>query len=185
MDDSLQKRIWDALWPAGSTGAAITWAVLDSARDGRIFGRVDGSHLNKSCLYSGALPWQLEMTAPYLLELERDDEFVKWLVHAGWGRSWGVFLRTETGEKQLRRRLRELLTVQDERGRRLLFRWYDPRVLRLYLPTCRPAELKTVFGPIDCFLMENDDPGEMLEFRLTGEGLAVRRIPLRVAAARA
>jgi hypothetical protein len=30
----------------------------------------------------------------------------------------------------------------------LLFRYYDPRVLRVYLPSCRPSELETVFGPV-------------------------------------
>ncbi len=30
----------------------------------------------------------------------------------------------------------------------LVFRYYDPRVLRVYLPTCSPAEFARFFGPI-------------------------------------
>jgi hypothetical protein len=105
------------------------------------------------------------MTAPYLIQLEREDRFSRFLIETGWGRSWATFVRTETGIKQLRRHLREFLRVCDESGRRLIFRYYDPRVLRVYLPTCRPAELDTFFGPVSAFITEGEYPGEILEFR--------------------
>jgi len=47
----------------------------------------------------------------------------------------------------------------------LIFRYYDPRVLRAYLPTCSPAELNTFFGPVTAFITEGENPGEILEFR--------------------
>jgi len=50
-----------------------------------------------------------------------------------------VFLRTETGIEQLRKHLRGFLRVRDEAGRRLIFRYYDPRVLRVYLPLAGPS----------------------------------------------
>ena len=65
----------------------------------------------------------------------------------------------------LHRHFRRLLRVQDERGVRMLFRFYDPRVLRVYLPTCRPGELEQVFGPVEFFLTEADEPDRILEFR--------------------
>jgi hypothetical protein len=46
----------------------------------------------------------------------------------------------------------------------MVFRYYDPRVLRVYLPTCVTVELRTVFGPIECFWMEGESPEKMLEF---------------------
>jgi hypothetical protein len=97
--------------------------------------------------------------------LERVDRFTRYLIDKLWGNSWVTFLRTEAGIKQLRRHLREFLRVRDEAGRRLIFRYYDPRVLRAYLPTCWPAELDTFFGPITAFISEGDYPGEILEFR--------------------
>jgi hypothetical protein len=42
-----------------------------------------------------------------------------------------------------------------------MFRYYDPRVLRVYLPTCTSDELKTVYGPVQQYFAETD----------TGEGL--------------
>jgi hypothetical protein len=105
------------------------------------------------------------MTAPYLVQLDREDRFTRYLIDTGWSRSWATFLRTETGIKQLRRHLRDFLRVRDESGKRLIFRYYDPRVLRVYLPTCWPAELSTFFGPISAFITGGEDPGEILEFR--------------------
>ena len=54
------------------------------------------------------------MSAPYLIQLERDDRFTRYLVETGWGSSWATFLRTEASIKQLRRHLREFLRVRDE-----------------------------------------------------------------------
>ena len=35
---------------------------------------------------------------------------------------------------------------------------HDPRVLRVFLPTCTPDELSDFFGPIGSFLVESDQP---------------------------
>ena len=175
---NLRERLLDALWPAGLPPRMSVFAILDGARDDRIYGAVDGSRRPRRCLYAGDLPWQLQLTAPYLVELERDHAFTNYLLDTGWGASWGVFLRAETGIEQLRKHLRGFLRVRDEAGRRLIFRYYDPRVLRVYLPTCRPVELETVFGPVDCFLAEGEDAGEMVEFRRKGGALEASVIRL-------
>ena len=56
--------------------------------------------------------------------------------------------------------LRIFLTVMTEKKKKLLFRYYDPRVLRPYLPSCTPAELQTFFGPIDQYVIEGEDPSQ-------------------------
>jgi hypothetical protein len=165
MLDATPVRVLDALWPLGLPARMAVFAIVDGARDERIYAAVKGTFLPKDCLYSGDIPWQLQLTAPYLVQLEREDRFTRYLIDSGWGSSWATFLLTETGIKQLRRHLREFLRVRDESGRRLIFRYYDPRVLRAYLPTCSPAELNTFFGPVTAFITEGENPGEILEFR--------------------
>jgi hypothetical protein len=165
MKETVLVRILDTLWPPGLPSRMAVFVILDGARDERIHSAVRGTFLPKDCLYTGDLPRQLQMTAPYLVQLERDDRFTRYVLEKGWGGSWGVFLRTETGIKQLRRHLREFLRVRDEAGKRLIFRYYDPRVLRVYLPTCWPGELNTFFGPVAAFFTEGEDPREILEFR--------------------
>jgi hypothetical protein len=181
MPHPMRKQINDALWPAGMSSRVSCWAILDGARDERIFGAVDRTSQDKCCLYAGDLPWQLQMAAPYLVQLDKDDAFTNYLIDTGWGNSWGVFFRSETSLRNLRHHLRGFLRVRDENNRRLLFRYYDPRVLRIYLPTCNQKELATVFGPIQEFVMEDEDPGNVLEFNFDGRALTNTRAELLAA----
>jgi hypothetical protein len=157
--DSIRKRLWPQ-----ETGRDV-WAILDGARERRIYGHVVDTYLESSCLYSGALTPELEVAAPYLVQLEYDDRLTRRILEQGWGNSWGIFLKSSTSLKKLRRHLREFLIV-NAAGKRMLFRYYDPRVLRIYLPTCTSNELRTVFGPIETFWMESGDADNLLEFSI-------------------
>ena len=170
--DKIQAR----LWPSGS--GANVWAILDCARDRRIYGSILNSYQNYCCLYAGALAPEIEVVAPHLVQLDRNDRLTNELLTAGWGSSWGIFLRCDTSMEKLRRHLRTLLTVKDEAGSRLLFRYYDPRVLRVYLPTCVTDELRAVCGPIDCFWMEGRSPDILLEFRFEQNRLIQNTVSL-------
>jgi len=153
------------LWPKGF-GRNI-WMIVDCARDQqKIFRFLLSCHLEYKCLYSGHLPPVLEMAAPYLIQLDCESEETRRLIDMSWGNSWGIFLRSDTNMVKLRRHLREFLLVRDTQGRRLAFRYYDPRVLRTYLPTCVSEELRTVFGPVDRYWTEAaGEPDQLLEFR--------------------
>jgi hypothetical protein len=156
--------IKERLWPRGS-GREV-WMIVDGARDRRVFGALLDSYLTYECLYHGDIAPELEVVAPYLVQLEYDDRYSQQLIERAWGNSWGVFLKSGASITTLRRHLRKLLSVRGPKGEILLFRYYDPRVLRVYLPTCRPDELETVFGPIDRFWLEDDSPETILEFRV-------------------
>jgi hypothetical protein len=62
--------------------------------------------------------------------------------------------------------------ARDEKGRKLMFRYYDPRVLRAYLPTCLPGELRMMFGPVNVYLVPGDDPETVILFRFDGTHLS-------------
>jgi hypothetical protein len=173
-----RDRVLDALWPAGLSSRLGVWMIVDAARDPGIYGAVHAAFLEKCCLYSGHLPWQLEMVAPYLIELRRDDRLTEFAIDKGWGQAWGIFVRTEADMRKLRRHLRGFLRVRDKAGRRLLFRYYDPRVMRIYLPTCTPDELRTVYGPVEQYLYEGEDPGTLLEYSFDGMKGLEKRISL-------
>jgi hypothetical protein len=150
--------------------------IVDCARDQkRIFRFLLSCHLEQSCLYSGPIPPALEMATPYLLQLEHENEETRQLIELSWGNSWGVLLRSPTTIRNLRKHLRKFLVVLDPKGRRMLFRYYDPRILRAYLPTCSSEELLSVFGPIEFFWTEDwENRDQMLEFKNDG-GRLVRR----------
>jgi hypothetical protein len=150
------------LWPYG--GNRDVWMIVDAARDKKIYWDLSNSHLECTCLYSGDIPFELEAVAPHLVQLEFEDSSTRDFIARSWGKSWGVFLNCEASMKRLRRHLRSFLLVQDWSGKRLIFRYYDPRVLRVYLPTCTSDELKSIYGPIKQFWTENDTADSLLKF---------------------
>jgi len=171
-------RLYEALWPEGIPASEKLYAVLDGAKDSRIFAAVDASHQDKYCLYSSDrrwpgsdISWNLIGVAPYLVELEMGDELTHFVLRHGWCENWGVFLRSEAGILALRRHFRELLIVRAESGRKLMFRFYDPRVLRLYLPTCTPSELRTFFGPVGAWILPARDPRSAIQYRFDNSHL--------------
>lgn len=91
------------------------------------------------------------------------DELTE-LVAEGWGGSWGVYLTCSQPFAEVRKHLRRFLLVNLPDGRQVYFRYYDPRVLRTYLPTCTPAELTHFFGPIKRCFAESSDEDCVLEF---------------------
>ena len=165
------------LWPKGAR--RDIWMIVDAARDRRIFGMLlDGFYSDHTCLFSGPLTPALEVAAPYLVRLEfKNAKTQRFMAHA-WGNSWGVFLRSDMARDDLRRHLRELLLVHDSHGDRLFFRYYDPRVLRVYLPTCTRDELRTVFGGIECFWMEDEKPAIVLNAGFDQTQLVIQELPL-------
>ena len=170
MSEQAREHLLDLLWPRGVQRQPGVWAVLDGARDPKIHLALLESRLEYRCLYSGKLPRELEMAAPQLVELPTRHRLAMRLIDEGWGRAWGLFLKIDD-PANLRHHLRKLLKVRHEDGRRLLFRYYDPRVLRVFLPTCRPPELKEMFGPIGSFIMEDGPGAAAMEFSLSGLSL--------------
>jgi hypothetical protein len=180
MTDQLLARIEETLWPDGPR--QDVWMILDGARSIDVFRMVIECHLEYSCLYSGPLTPDMEIAAPYLVQLDHGYRDTHRFIRRAWGNSMGVFLKSDTSLKKLRRHLREFLVVRDTKGNRMVFRYYDPRVLRVYLPTCVRSELRTVFGPIDCFWTEGENGGDMLEFVLRDGELKRQRLPVGLVA---
>lgn len=166
------SRIEEILWPKGDR--RDIWMILDCARERRVYSSLLSSYLDYSCLYAGDLAPELEVAAPHLVQLEYEDKYSRRILELGWGNSWGIFLKCDASLRQLRRHLRHFLMAQTPRGR-LVFRYYDPRVLRVYLPTCLTDELRLLFGPIECFWTEGKVPEDVLEFRLHRRGTLERR----------
>jgi hypothetical protein len=139
------------------------FAVLDSAREPSIPLELRRKGAEFSSLYRGEPEESLSSAAPYLASLDPKSELMRWLLTNGWGNSWGIFLVASTSLETLRRHFRRFLLVRDVAGNELYFRFYDPRVLRTFLPTCTGAETKRFFGPVGIYLMEAEN-GEAVSF---------------------
>ena len=177
IDAVVKERVVNALWPPAAAAGTSVWAILDCARDARIYPALKASQLDYRCLFAGRLHQNMQAAAPHLVEVSPAFGFTSKLIEMGWGRSWGVFLKT-SDPSNLRTHLRTFLRVRDESGRMLFFRYYDPRVLRVYLPTCQRDELRTVFGPVTSYIMESTDGEGLIEFEFDGNRLHERRTTL-------
>ncbi len=157
---------------------AITFAVLDGASVPDLLEKLYRDKPEFECLYRGELEPDMAEVAPYLARLERNSEFTEWVIRQGWGKHWGIFVVTRADLRALRRHFRAFLMVHDADGQPLYFRYYDPRVLRVYLPTCNAEELKTVFGPVESYLLEDAEPKTILRFRAASGSLKQEKIEL-------
>ncbi|MBL8603331.1 MAG: DUF4123 domain-containing protein [Myxococcales bacterium] len=178
-DDLLRAQRADAARSLLAKEPHGLFAVLDAARDPRVLTMVGDTHLPMASLYDGVLGDQLADVAPYLVQLSHHDDFFDLLVSEAWGDSWGVFLRCDRVDfRDLRRHLRRFLRVRDEAGARMLFRFYDPRVLRAFLPVCTVDEATQLFGPIDAFLVEGWEGESLLRITQDATGVRVASEPL-------
>lgn len=146
------------------------YILLDAARmEGAI---QEARELNpgNTCLYEGDSEKFLAAVAPWLFAFEPGSDFARWVVRHGKGNHWGILFRSDVEPVRLYKHLRRFLIVQTEEGRELYFRYYDPRVLRVFLPTCDADQLREFFGPIKAFLAE-DENGLLVEYALSDNEL--------------
>jgi hypothetical protein len=123
------------------------------------------------CLYRGDLEPDMAEVAPYLVRLEERSEMTSWILEQGWGKHWGVFALSQANLHTMRQHFRKFVIVHDEAGKPKYFRFYDPRVLRTYLPARKGEELADFFGPVDCFVQEGEDASVLLRFRVANGAL--------------
>ena len=175
MPDSLADTLAKALF---ADPAAHVYAVLDGAAIPGLLAKAQECRIEPVCLYRGDLIPELAAAAPYQVMLERGSPFMNWLFQEGWGKHWGIFAVSRTDWRPMREHLCSLTQVYDPDYQPIYFRYYDPRVLRVYLPTCDAGELRTVFGPIARLLCEDED-GALLRFWIAGRELGSDRLPLQ------
>jgi hypothetical protein len=178
-------QIIQQLWrpDEGGVAAPQIYAILDGARDRRIYPTLVSSDAEFICLYKGEIPKVLAEAAPYLVQLKKDSEFTDWVLRFGWGESWGIFVKAPTTIENLRRHFRQFLMAQTEDGKQFYFRYYDPRVWRVYLPTCNKNELEEIFGPVQRYYVEGEDADTLIEYVLNNSKLARNVVELKAVAA--
>lgn len=157
---------------------ANVFAVLDGASVPGLLDKLYGLSPNFCCLFRGELQPDMAEVAPYLVQLEQGAEFTNWIIGQGWGNHWGIFVATEADFRRMRTHFRSFLIVYDETGRPLRFRYYDPRVLRTYLPTCKTEELAIVFGPVTSYVVEDADPDVLSRFQMASGSVKHKKISI-------
>jgi hypothetical protein len=126
-------------------------------------------------LFSGQAAIDLEDVAPYVC-LDDENGMVSRIVLKRGDLHLGLLLESESMIADVRRHLRHFLWVKRESDQRVVyFRYYDPRVLREFLPVCTTLELDRFFGPISAFVCPDENPEACLTFRRFRGKLMVER----------
>lgn len=155
---------------------AYTYAVLDGASIPDLPQRLFEFSARNICLYRGELSDELIHAAPYLVHLAKGTQFTDWLFSECWGRHWGIFAQCEVSFASLTRHLRSLLTVNDEAGNPMLFRYYDPRVIVPFLLTCALEELEIIFGPVKYYFAESFDRSGLSRLHIANGALVETKL---------
>ncbi len=157
------------------------YALLDAARDPLILARLVHSGEEYQSLYEGPQGEAMAAFGPFLVKLPKESPFLETLVREAWGKSWGVYLTCAQPFQEVRKHFRRFLTVELEGHGQVYFRYYDPRVLRFFLPTFTPPQVKELFGPVRAYLMEANGPETLLQFTLSPQRGAIQE-PVPMAA---
>ncbi|MBX3265630.1 MAG: DUF4123 domain-containing protein [Acidobacteria bacterium] len=146
------------------------FAVLDGASIPGLRDKFFEMRPPHHCLIRGELEPDMQEVSPYVVGLIPGTPFVDWLLAEYFGKHWGIFVQSRRSLKEMRFQFRRLLTVMNEAGDPMIFRFYDPRVLNRFLPTCNPEELETFFGSVENYLTEDMEKNLMVRYsRADGE----------------
>ena len=166
------------LWPNEECSA---YALLDGAScQGLLDKLYDDAAPEFDCLFAGELEPDMAEVAPYIARLEPDSDFAEWVM-SGWGEHWGIYavVPAQLDLAAVRRHLRKLNMVYGPDNQPLYFRWYDPRVMRMVLPTCDAGQLQEMFGPVLRFVVEGETPEQGVSFSLAEGELVQERFSVQ------
>lgn len=179
MSPASYNNFYPIIWGSDGVPTSHIYVLLDCACDERIYPEMIDSGLEYQCLYPGILSEELATVAPYLVKLKQKSRFAEWIYREGWGANWGIYLTVEYNILfDTLHHFQQMVRVRDEHEKILFFRFYDPRVLRLYLPTCRNSELKSFFGKVKNFYMEDETGINVLDYRFDGNLLHQRKVEI-------
>lgn len=169
------------LFPDQQGGKQHTYAVLDGASVPDLLGHLyDDPRPEFVCLYRGDLKPDIAEVAPYLVKLNAKSSFTDWILTEAWGNHWGIFAISPADMTAMRKHFRTFLFVKNPEGKQVYFRYYDPRVLRIYLPACNAREVEFVFGPATSYLLEGDNQAILQRYTRDHGSLDIEKIPLQL-----
>lgn len=171
-------------WPTfrPSHPAGVLYAVVDGAQKLELAFAAKLAGYDPVSLFVGKQAPQLGGVAPYFFAVPAGAPyFAAWAESVG-GNA-GILIDSPADPATLFTHLRGVFVVQDETGQEYFFRYYDPRVLRKYLPTCTAQELAEFFGPVRTWICDNETGDGYLAYSRGPEGLLQETLGMLAVAA--
>src|ERR1043165_1679534 len=153
---------------------ATLYALVDGAQDRRIYGLISRESEHTSLL-GGSLEATQLRASPFLVRLEQNSQLARAWHAEGHGRNWGIHCVSSASLSDLRSFFRGFLQAKLPDGQTALFRFWDPRVWRAYLPACEPDITEQWFRRVDEYRCEGSDGQQTMRYLLRNRGLTVVR----------
>lgn len=151
--------------------------LLDAAKLSESLATARAMNPAHACLYYERGEPLLADVAPYLFAISNADDFGDWFYTNGWGNAWGTIVKSKIDFDYCVDHFRKFLIIKTESNQQLYFRFYDPRVLKIFLPTCDQQQIIEFFGPIEKFIVEGHTKEEAIEFTHQNGNLLQKVIP--------
>jgi hypothetical protein len=125
-------------------------------------------------LYVGMEEEAIADVGPFLIDIYKNIDAQNWIIDNTDTSISGIFLKTNAEYDDILDHLQSLILVEDEEGNEMYFRFYDPRVLIKFLPTCNASQLKQFFGPVsEFYVFEDGSKGAIKYLLLNGKLMIV------------
>jgi len=156
-----------------------TYAIIDCASDEQHYKQLLSQELKHAILYKDEDASNLELVAPYLIELDEEHDYSQWLMQEQWNTHSVIYLKSHYGLEPLAEHLRRYTKVvvepreNDNRNDETLafFAFYDPRVLKNYLTVLTKEQMNEICQPVISFSYEDKDlPDHLLTSYLSNTG---------------
>lgn len=109
-----------------------TYAILDAAKITNLTELLEDSLLEHRCLFKGKAYDDLKNVAPWIMRLEDGNTFTRNLFTRSdaywhlWDNQPGIYIRSRASLDDMWRHFRKFTKLQDEAGKWLYFRFWDP-----------------------------------------------------------
>lgn len=160
-----------------SAGGPALFGVLDCAVDDGLYAHVKRLGPGYArCLFRDGLHPEVVAVSPHLIELRPDDLLTLAWTTEGRGRNWGVLIRSRAGFHAVWSRLRRFTQAKLPDGEGpVLFRFWDPRVFRVWAPVLEPDQVPEWFRDIDAW--EAEDGSGLIRYTANGAGVSATAVP--------
>ena len=154
----------------GRAADTTLFAIIDAARSPLVRPLLDQAGAPFECLFTlEGMPDDVKGYAPYVVDLRPQSRLLDLLAHHGWSDHWCSYAVSTLSLEQVRVHLKKFLVVKLDDGREVFFRFFDPRVMRVFLSACADDEVERFFGGIDAFFCRGDED-DCLEFKRARPG---------------
>jgi len=134
------------------------YGIVDSARNEEVFRYLILGNVKYKSLFEGTMDIQSFVVSGFLVECKKESLLFQWLTTEAWGKSSCIFFTSKSSFEDLFHHFQQFNRVRLEDDKVVLFRYYDPRVLRKLLPEYNEIELDAFFGNVQSFFAEGEDP---------------------------